>query len=115
MTFEYAMSKLVTSHPNYAELRVEFKLNAIKNLINRGYAIVCPTEITLENEKAKLAPYKGNRGYFIMLPEHEIDKTVIKECFRIVCKELSGDIDALLQDMGSRFRVKVYAIEDVNW
>lgn len=39
MTFNDVMSKLVTSHPEHSGLRVEFKLNAIRNLVNKGYVI----------------------------------------------------------------------------
>lgn len=116
MTFNDVMSKLVTSRPEHSELRVEFKINAIRNLVNKGYVIVCPTEVKIKDEKTFLAPYGVVPNYFIILPESDIDKIIIAELFKSVCKELDNyRQDNLLYDIGERIKVKVYRIEDVNW
>jgi hypothetical protein len=65
MTFNDVMSKLVTSRPEHSGQRVEFKLNAIRNLVNKGYVIVCPTEVKLKDEKTFLAPYGVIPNYYL--------------------------------------------------
>lgn len=116
MTFNDVMSKLVTSRPEHSGLRVEFKLNAVRNLVNKGYVIVCPTEVKLKDEKTFLAPYGVIPNYFIILPDSDIDKIIIAELFKSMCRELNNhQQDDLLYDVGERIKVKAYHIEDVNW
>lgn len=55
-------------------------------------------------------------NYFIILSESDIDKIIIAELFKSMCRELNNhQQDDLLYDVGERIKVKAYHIEDINW